>query len=82
MAFALNPELPPDILANLVIADIAPSKGDLSVEFRGYIEGMKKIEASSTVFTRIDAQNILAQYEKVFSEKLVCRIYLTQPFDG
>jgi hypothetical protein len=64
MTFALSPELPPDMLANLIVADMTPAKGDLSSEFRGYIEGMKKIEESK-VLTRNDAQNIIAQYEKV-----------------
>jgi hypothetical protein len=64
MSAALNPDLPIGMLSNLIVADIAPSKGDLSSEFRGYIEGMKKIDASK-VSTRKEAQEILLQYEKV-----------------
>lgn len=64
MAFALDPNLPQNMLSNLIVADIAPSKGDLSPEFKGYVDGMKKIEASK-VSTRKEAQDILAEYEKV-----------------
>ncbi|KII89681.1 hypothetical protein PLICRDRAFT_137904 [Plicaturopsis crispa FD-325 SS-3] len=63
MAFALNPDLPAELLANLIVADISPAKGDISAEFRGYLEGMKKIEASH-VRSRKEAQEILSHYEK------------------
>ncbi|KAF7977043.1 hypothetical protein HWV62_4810 [Athelia sp. TMB] len=63
MAVALNPDLPRHTLSNLIVADIAPSKGDLSPEFRSYVEAMKKIEASK-VSTRKEAQAILAEYEE------------------
>ena len=65
MTVALSPELPPHALSNLIVVDIAPSRASaLSDEFAGYFEGMQKIE-DSQVTTRQDAQNILAQYEKV-----------------
>ena len=64
MAVALNPDLPTNALSNLIVADIAPSKGDLSPEFKAYVEAMKKIEASK-VSTRKEAQAILAEYEEV-----------------
>ena len=65
MAVALSPELPLHALSNLILVDIAPSRASaLSDEFAGYFEGMQKIE-DSQVTTRQDAQNILAQYEKV-----------------
>jgi len=63
MTFALNPDLPHGMLSKLIVADIAPSKGDLSPEFRAYIEGMKKLEASK-VSSRKEAQDILTEYEK------------------
>lgn len=64
MAFALNPELPPCLLDNLIVADIAPSKGTLSAEFMTYIKAMKEIEAAG-VFTSKEALKILHRYEKV-----------------
>jgi hypothetical protein len=64
MSFALDPNLPQGVLSNLIVTDIAPSIGDISSEFRGYIEGMKKIDASK-VSTRKEAQDILSEYEKV-----------------
>jgi len=64
MALALSPDLPSGVLKNLIVADIAPSKGDLSDEFKGYIEGMKKIEAAK-VSSRKEAQDLLANYESV-----------------
>ena len=64
MTFALSPHLPQGMLSNLIVADIAPSKGELSSEFRGYVEGMKKLEASK-VSSRKEAQDILTEYEKV-----------------
>ena len=69
MAFALNSDLPRDMLSNLIVVDIAPSKGELSSEFTTYVEGMKKIEASK-VSSRKEAQDILTEYEKVRSYHL------------
>lgn len=64
MAVALHSDLPKDMLSNLIVADIAPSKGELSPEFKGYVEGMKKIEASK-VASRKEAQAILTEFEEV-----------------
>ena len=64
MSFALNPDLPHGMLSRLIVADIAPSKGDASPEFQGYVKGMQKIEASK-VSSRKEAQNILSEYEQV-----------------
>jgi len=63
MSFALDPNLPQSMLSNLIVADIAPSKGDVSPEFKNYVEGMKKIE-DSKVSSRKEAQDILLDYEK------------------
>ncbi|KZP09023.1 alpha/beta-hydrolase [Athelia psychrophila] len=63
MAVALSPALSQDALTNLIVADIAPSRGDLSPEFRGYVEGMKKIMVAK-VGTRKEAQAILTEYEQ------------------
>jgi hypothetical protein len=68
MTFALNPDLPQDMLSNLIVVDVAPSTGDISSEFRGYVEGMKKIDASK-VSSRKEAQDILMEYEKVCPNK-------------
>ncbi len=65
MSVALDPDLPQDSLAHLLVADIAPSKGALSPEFQGYVEAMRKIE-DSKVTTRKEAQQILTPYEKVY----------------
>lgn len=64
MTVALSPDLPPNLLSQLIVADIAPSKGALSPEFQAYVEAMKKIEESQ-VTTRKDAQQILSAYEPV-----------------
>jgi len=64
MSVALDPELPPGFLDRLILVDITPGRGELSSEFKGYIEGMKKIEASK-VQTRKQAEEILIEYEKV-----------------
>jgi len=65
MAAALSPELPPNVLSNLIVVDITPSQVlSLSKEFAGYFEGMQRIE-DAQVSTRQDAQNILTEYEKV-----------------
>jgi len=63
MALALNPDLPPNLLSNLVIADIGPAKGRLSKEFLHYIDGMKEVE-QKRVHTRKAADSIMERYEK------------------
>jgi hypothetical protein len=64
MSVALHPDLPESLLSHLIVADVAPSKGGVSAEFKGYVNGMKKIE-SSRVKSRKEAQDILTEYEKV-----------------
>ena len=64
MAVALDPELPPELLAQLIVVDIAPARGALSPEFQGYIEAMKRIEANQ-VKTRQEADRVLQPYEQV-----------------
>ena len=64
MSVALDPHLPENLLSHLIVADIAPSKGPLSSEFQGYLDGMIKIEESN-VTTRAEAQTIMKQYEPV-----------------
>ncbi|KAJ3862561.1 alpha/beta-hydrolase [Lentinula novae-zelandiae] len=63
MALALNPSLPPTVLQNLIVADIAPVRAHLSPEFIWYIKAMKKIE-SMKLRTRKEARQVLTEYEK------------------
>lgn len=64
MALALSPELPPGLLSRLIVADIAPSKGALSQEFRNYTDAMQRIEQSQ-VTTRKAANDIIHEVESV-----------------
>ena len=57
MSVALSPALPPDLLSNLIVADIAPSKGKLSSEFQSYIDAMKKIEEHNTLVFIVDIKS-------------------------
>lgn len=63
MSLALNADIPKDLLAQLIVADIAPSRGALSPEFQSYVKAMKRIEEEG-VASRKDAQHILAEYEQ------------------
>lgn len=64
MAMALSPSLPPDLIKNLIIADIAPSRGRLSPDFEVYLQAMHKIE-DSRLKTRKDADQMLNVHVKV-----------------
>jgi hypothetical protein len=70
MALALSPHLPPGLLSHLVVADMTPAKGSLSPEFRGYVKGMKKVEAEA-VSSRKEAHHILTEFEQVRSQTYV-----------
>ncbi|EJF64737.1 alpha/beta-hydrolase [Dichomitus squalens LYAD-421 SS1] len=63
MTVALDPDLPRELLAHLIIEDIAPARRALSSKFQGYIEAMKKIEANA-VRTRQEADRVLKPYEQ------------------
>ena len=67
MAFALSPELPPGLLSRLIVADIAPSRGALSPEFRNYTDVMLKIEAAK-IHSRKEANEMIQQVEPVSSQ--------------
>ncbi|KAJ7462052.1 Alpha/Beta hydrolase protein [Mycena latifolia] len=73
MTVALDSALPVSTLENLIVVDIAPARGNLSDEFRGYVEAMKKIEEAK-VSTRKEALEILQEYEK---NPDVCAFLLT-----
>ena len=64
MALALQPDLPPGLLANLVVVDSAPINRDLDTQIFRYIDGMKDVERQN-VRTKEAAAEILAQYTKV-----------------
>ncbi|KAJ6560266.1 alpha beta-hydrolase [Mycena capillaripes] len=73
MTVALESSLPASTLSNLIVVDIAPSRGELSKEFKGYISAMKKIEAAK-VSSRKEALEILQEYE---TDPDVCAFLLT-----
>jgi hypothetical protein len=68
MSVALHPSLADSsnahVLSNLVIADVSPTRGQLTPEFKGYIEGMQKIERMK-LKTRKEASEVLENYAKV-----------------
>ena len=64
MAAALTPQIRPNLLSNLIIADIGPARGKMSKEFLHYIQGMKDVELRR-VHTRKEADSIMEHYEKV-----------------
>ncbi|KAF8442264.1 alpha/beta-hydrolase [Boletus edulis BED1] len=63
MTFALDPEMPTDLLKDLIVSDIAPVHAKASTETVLHIQGMEEIEASN-VSSRKDANEILEKYEK------------------
>lgn len=64
MTVALSPDLPQNTLRDLIVADIAPARADLSSEFQGYVKGMVEIEKSE-LSSRKEAQETLKSYEPV-----------------
>ncbi|KAH7928116.1 alpha/beta-hydrolase, partial [Leucogyrophana mollusca] len=62
MSLALNPNLPPGFLADLIVSDIAPVRASIAADTVRHIEAMERIEASG-VSTRKEADAILAEYE-------------------
>jgi hypothetical protein len=68
MSVALHPSLADPsnahLLSNLIVADVSPTRDQLSPEFKGYIEGMQKIEQMK-LKTRKEAAAVLENYEKV-----------------
>ncbi|KAJ7194591.1 Alpha/Beta hydrolase protein [Mycena pura] len=73
MTVALQSSLPAATLSKLIVVDIAPARGELSKEFKGYISAMKKIEAAK-VSSRKEALGILQEFEK---DPDVCGFLLT-----
>jgi hypothetical protein len=64
MSVALDPSLPASTLEKLIVVDIAPTNGEISNEFKGYISAMQKIEAAK-LSSRKQALEILNEYETV-----------------
>lgn len=66
MAVALDPYLDThkNLLKNLVVVDIAPTKASMSPQFAGYLEAMQRIEREK-LKTRKEASDLLSTYEKV-----------------
>ncbi|KZV72628.1 alpha/beta-hydrolase [Peniophora sp. CONT] len=62
MTLALSPDLPKNTLRDLIVADIAPARADLSSEFQGYVKGMVEIEKAE-LSSRQEAQEVLKPYE-------------------
>lgn len=66
MCLALHPEMPSDVLAKLIVSDIAPVRGKVSEDTVRHLSGMERIE-SSGITTRKEADQILEEYEKAES---------------
>ncbi|KAF8532296.1 alpha/beta-hydrolase [Gautieria morchelliformis] len=81
MALALSPNLPPGLLARLIVADIAPSKGALSPEFRSYTDAMQRIEKSQ-ITTRKAANDIIQEIESDPSIRAFLLTNLTSTHGG
>jgi hypothetical protein len=64
MALALHPELPPNLLTDLIVSDIAPIRARASEDTVQLIRAMEKIEANN-IYTRKEADEILSEHEKV-----------------
>ncbi|KAF7294152.1 hypothetical protein HMN09_01143600 [Mycena chlorophos] len=73
MSVALEPSLPSNALEKLIVADIAPAKGQLSDDFKAYIRAMQKI-AAAKVSSRKDALAILNEFEQ---DPDICAFLLT-----
>lgn len=70
MSLALHPALSlPNSrispIANLIIEDIAPTRGRLSREFQGYAKAMQQMALDKTITSRKEADKRLARVESV-----------------
>ncbi|KAJ8588896.1 alpha/beta-hydrolase, partial [Rhizopogon salebrosus TDB-379] len=63
MTLALHPELPPNLLTDLIVSDIAPIRARASEDTVQLIRAMEKIEANN-IYTRKEADEILSEHEK------------------
>ncbi|KAF9007466.1 Alpha/Beta hydrolase protein [Cyathus striatus] len=63
MTTALQSPPSSNLIKNLIVVDIAPAKGKISSEFRGYVDAMRKIEAEGLKSKR-EALDFLERYER------------------
>ena len=80
LALALqNEKSATNVLSQLIVADIAPSSGNLSPDFIRYISAMQDIEALApgVIKTRADADKKLQSYEQVMSSHYIPSLPLT-----
>ncbi|KAG0699275.1 alpha beta-hydrolase [Suillus ampliporus] len=64
MALALHPELPSNLLTDLIVSDIAPVRAKVSHDTVQHIHAMERIEANS-ISTRKEADEIMSEHEKI-----------------
>lgn len=67
MSVALHPSLEghnSHLLSNLIVADVAPTRAQLSGEFKEYIKAMKEVEEQK-LKTKKEVLELLQTYEKV-----------------
>ncbi|TFK33462.1 alpha/beta-hydrolase [Crucibulum laeve] len=85
MSLALHPDVSDSgLISSLIVADVSPTRAELSPEFKGYIQGMKKIE-SLKVTSKKDAEKILRDYEpdptiRMFLLTNLCPITKAHPY--
>jgi len=70
MALALHPELPSDLLADLIVSDIAPVRAKVSQDTVQHIRAMEIIQAGN-ISTRKEADEIMSEHEQVRLTALV-----------
>lgn len=70
MTLALHPELPSNLLTDLIVSDIAPVRAKVSEDTVQHIHAMERIEASN-IYTKKEADEILAEHEKVLLTTLI-----------
>ncbi|KAG1845326.1 alpha beta-hydrolase [Suillus subalutaceus] len=63
MALALHPELPSDLLADLIVSDIAPVRAKVSQDTVQHIRAMEIIQAGN-ISTRKEADEIMSEHEQ------------------
>lgn len=66
MTVALSSSIPSNLIKNLIVADIAPSRGRLSPDFEMYLQAMRTIE-DAKLKTRKEADHMLQEFVKVQS---------------
>lgn len=70
MTLALHPELPSNLLTDLIVSDISPVRAKVSQDTVQHIHAMERIDASN-IYTKKEADEILSEHEKVSLTVLV-----------